>query len=206
MDDSFFVFLAFLCIAVLLFYIRRVSNRSREHTEKLIDTAASLTSRVHALEQQLKSLTEVTSGLVAKLYEAGRAASATEAHPAQAPPVQAPASTPQPKPVAPSVAPASAGEAVHAPKIGPVAPPPSTIAPLPAAPATQAASAAAEQEKTAALAAQIGSALAQKASASTAAAPPLPPPPVARVQTPTNVPFENYAARSTRALPITIPK
>ena len=129
-DPSSFLFLAFVCIAVLLFYIRRVSNRSREHTEKLIDTASALTERVYTLEQQLKSLTEVTSGLVSKLYDARQASSATEAHPAQTPAVQPPAPVPHPKPVAPPVVPAAARE-----KIVPVAPPRPAPPPATAQPA-----------------------------------------------------------------------
>ncbi|HEY6972181.1 MAG TPA: DUF2339 domain-containing protein, partial [Candidatus Angelobacter sp.] len=128
MEDPSFLLLAFLCIAALFIYIRRINKLRRHDTEKLIDTASALTGRVHALEQQLKFLTETTSGLASRIHDLVQAPATAESHAAKAPPpVQVPAPVsraapvPETRPVAPPGTPLTVfshgAEAAHAPKI-----------------------------------------------------------------------------------------
>src|SRR5215510_16293873 len=54
-DPSFLIFLLFVFFAIAFIYARRIENRRRRDSESFTETAAALTARVHALEQQLKA-------------------------------------------------------------------------------------------------------------------------------------------------------
>lgn len=51
---DFFTFFFLACLTALLIYARKIENRRRRDTNKLIDHLTALISRVHALEQQSK--------------------------------------------------------------------------------------------------------------------------------------------------------
>ena len=180
---DFFTIFVLLCLLGLLIYAHGVEERRRRDAEKYSETTSALISRVYALEQQLKTLIAQTAALADK---------AVSQPAAEAPPVQ------QPKPVAPAkpVAPLQA-------------PPPSAVPPVATPPVSHppAHAASAPQESTAAIAAKVASALAQKAAASAQG---LTRPPSAQasahVQAPSRVPFESFPVKKTSPPKIARPK
>lgn len=210
---DFFTFFVLVCLLGLLIYAYRIENRRQTDADKFSESASALTSRIYALEQQLKTLSAHAVALAEKpaaqpASEPAKAAPAKPIAPAITPPqpiAPAPATAPppaSPKPLAPP-APPSVGGIPLIPK--PAVDHPPAVPAVPAHAAAQAA--AAPKETTEAVAAKVAAALVQRAAAGAQGL--TTPPPVrtsAHVQAPLSVPFESYAARRPAAPKIARPK
>src|SRR5215467_10275447 len=112
---DFFTFFVVVCLAGLLIYTWKVESRRLQDSERFTETASALTSRIHALEQQIKAL---LAGQAVALPE--KPATTT---PATIPP---PAAAPPPKPFTPPPVPQHARpvETPPPPRVTPPAPAP----------------------------------------------------------------------------------
>jgi uncharacterized membrane protein len=138
---DFLTFLAFVCLIALLIYVRRIESRRSHDAREISNYIAALTSRIHALEQQVKQ--QSTSAPPAAPVM--KPATSPVAHvPISEPKPAAPAPQP-PKPVPPlppAVAvpsPPKAPTAGGAPLTSPAHPPQAVQPPIAAAAAANAA-------------------------------------------------------------------